>query len=52
MQTPTNSGGDIRSVMRALFLADFFTVDDVRLAKVKSPAELVGGTANEPGSFQ
>lgn len=44
--------GDIRSVMRTLFLADFFAADDVRLGKVKSPTELVGGTARLAGSHQ
>lgn len=44
--------GDIRSVMRTLFLADFFAAADVRLAKVKSPAELVGGTARLAGSHR
>jgi uncharacterized protein (DUF1800 family) len=44
--------GDIRSVMRTLLLSDFFTADAVRLARVKCPAELVGGTALLAGSHQ
>ena len=48
----TATGGDIRAVMRRLFLADFFTHPSVRLARVKSPAELVGGAARLAGSHQ
>ena len=48
----TATGGDIRAVMRRLFLADFFTRPSVRLARVKSPAELVGGAARLAGSHQ
>jgi uncharacterized protein (DUF1800 family) len=44
--------GHIRSVMRALFLSDFFKSKKVRLARVKSPAELVGGTARLAGSHR
>ena len=46
------TNGDIRAVMRTLFMADCFAADHVRLAKVKSPAELVGGTARLAGSHQ
>ena len=46
------SDGDIRAVMRALLLSDFFQADNVRLAKVKSPAELVAGTARLSGGYQ
>ena len=46
------SKGDIRSVMRTLFLSDFFRSEDVRYARVKSPAELVAGTARLAGSRQ
>ena len=44
--------GDIRQVMRALFLSDFFRGDEARLAKVKSPTEIVAGTARLAGSHQ
>ena len=44
--------GDIRSVMRRLFMSDFFVDESARLARVKSPAELVGGTARLAGSHQ
>ena len=44
--------GDIRSVMRALFLSDFFRSPEARFAKVKSPAELVAGTARLAGSHK
>jgi uncharacterized protein (DUF1800 family) len=46
------TGGDIRSVLRLLFRSDFFTSDRARLARVKSPAELVAGTARLSGSHQ
>ena len=44
--------GDIRQVVRALFLSDFFRSENARLAKVKSPTELVAGTARLAGSYQ
>ena len=44
--------GDIRSVMRTLFLSDFFRSKNARYARVKSPAELVAGTARLAGSRQ
>ena len=46
-----DSGGDIRSVMRRLFLSDFFKAEKARFARVKSPAELVAGTARLAGSY-
>ena len=46
------SKGDIREVMRSLFKSDFFLGDEARLAKVKSPTELVAGTARLAGSYQ
>jgi len=46
------TGGDIRSVLRALFLSDYFKSEDVWYARVKSPAELVVGTARLAGSYQ
>ena len=46
------SGGDIRSVLRTLFLSDFFRSEAVRFARVKSPVELVVGTARLAGSRQ
>ena len=42
--------GDLRAVMRALFMSDFFRSDAVRLGRVKSPTELVAGTARLAGS--
>ena len=44
--------GDLRAVMRALFLSDFFRSDAVRLGRVKSPTELVAGTARLAGSHR
>ena len=46
------TGGDIRAVMRCLLLSDFFAAAPVRLGRVKSPAELVGGTARLAGSHR
>ncbi len=46
------SSGDIRSMMRGLFLSDYFKSEDVWYSKVKSPAELVVGTARLAGSYQ
>ena len=48
----TRTGGDIRAVMRCLFLSDFFSDESARLGRVKSPAELVGGTARLAGSHR
>ncbi len=39
------SGYDMRSVMRTLFLSDFFRSEQAYFAKVKNPTELVIGTA-------
>ncbi|MDA1127217.1 MAG: DUF1800 domain-containing protein [Chloroflexi bacterium] len=47
-----NSSGDIRSILRALFLSDYFKSEDNWYARVKSPAELVVGTARLAGSYQ
>ena len=44
------SKGDIRSVLRTLFLSDFFRSEQIRFAKVKGPVELVVGTARLAGS--
>ena len=46
------SGGDIRSMLRELFLSDYFKSESVWYSKVKSPAELVVGTARLAGSYQ
>ena len=39
------SDGEIRAVLRSIFLSDHFKSETVRYRKVKSPAELVYGTA-------
>ena len=44
--------GDLRAVMRALFVSDFFRSEAVRLGRVKSPTELVAGTARLAGSHR
>ena len=44
-----DSNYDIRSVLRVLFLSDFFK--KARFAKVKSPAELVVGTVRLAGNY-
>ena len=46
------TNGDIRSMLRALFLSDYFKSEDVWYARVKSPAELVVGTARLAGGYQ
>ena len=46
----TQSNFDVRTVLKTLFLSDFFK--NARFARVKSPAELVVGTARLAGSFQ
>ena len=43
------SNGDIRSVMRVLFNSDFFK--NARFQHIKSPAELVIGTARMTGNY-
>jgi uncharacterized protein (DUF1800 family) len=48
-QAYTESNYDIRSVLRVLFLSDFFK--QARFARVKSPAELVIGTVRLAGHF-
>ena len=49
VDTFTSSKDDIRSVLRTLFLSDFFK--DSRFTKVKSPAELVIGTVRTAADF-
>jgi hypothetical protein len=44
------SNHDIRSVLRVLFLSDFFK--DARFAKIKSPAELVVSTLRMVGGYE
>jgi len=44
-----NSNYDIRSMLRTLFKSDFFK--NTRLTRVKSPAEMVAGTARLTGGF-
>ncbi|MEE8291794.1 MAG: DUF1800 domain-containing protein [Candidatus Tectomicrobia bacterium] len=48
-QAYTESNYDIRSVLRVLFLSDFFK--QARFARVKSPAELIIGTVRLAGHF-
>ena len=49
VQAYNESNYDIRSMLRVLFLSDFFK--NARFARVKSPAELVIGTARMAGNF-
>ena len=46
------SGGNIRSMLLALFLSDYFKSEAVWYDKIKSPAELVVGTARLAGSYK
>ena len=48
----TRTNGHIGSVMRVLFTSDFFRSESVRFSRVKSPAELVAGTARLAGSHR
>jgi hypothetical protein len=49
VQAYHDSHYDIRSILRVLFLSDFFK--QARFARVKSPAELVIGTVRLAGNF-
>ena len=49
VQAYVDSNHDIRSVLRVLFLSDFFK--RARFARVKSPAELVIGTVRATGHY-
>ena len=46
------TGGDIRAVMRALLLSDFFRSEAVLYDKVKSPAEHVAGLMRLVGDYR
>ena len=50
IQAYDESGGDIRAMLRALFNSNFFK--QARYSRVKSPAELVIGTARLAGNYQ
>ena len=47
-----NSGYDVRSMLRLIFTSDFFKSENVRFARVKSPAEVVVGTLHLVGDFK
>ena len=47
-----SSGYDVRSMLRLLFNSEFFKSDEVRFARVKSPAEVVVGTLHLVGNFK
>ncbi len=49
MGSYVDSGGDIRSMLRVLFNADWFKL--ARYKKVKSPAELIAGVIKLVGTF-
>ena len=51
VQAYFDSDYDIRSMLRALFHADFFKADDIRYEKVKSPAEFMAGVLRLTGEF-
>jgi uncharacterized protein (DUF1800 family) len=46
------TGGDMRRVLRALFLSDFFRSERHLNARVKMPTELVVGTARLSGAYR
>ena len=47
-----SSGYDIRSTLRFIFNSEFFKDESAWFARVKSPAEIVAGTARLTGSYQ
>ncbi|MFN8522826.1 MAG: DUF1800 domain-containing protein [Chloroflexota bacterium] len=47
-----SSNYDIRAVMRALFMSDWFRSADVYYSKIKSPAEHVAGVTRLVGDYQ
>ena len=49
-RTYTESGYDMRSVLRTLFLSDFFK--EAQFAKIKSPAEVLVGTLRLVGGYK
>ncbi len=49
VQAYLDSGADIKAILRALFNSDFFQA--ARFAHIKSPAELVVGTARLAGNY-
>ena len=49
-KTFTESGGDIRSILRVLFNSDFFK--NARFEKIKSPVDLVVGTVKITGTHK
>ena len=46
------SGGDMRHVLRALFLSSFFRSEKALFAKIKTPAEFVIGTVRLTGEYR
>ena len=46
------TGGDVRSAVRTIFMSDFFKSEEVRHAKVKSPAEVVAGVSRLAAAFR
>ncbi|MCH7712494.1 MAG: DUF1800 domain-containing protein [Chloroflexi bacterium] len=51
-KTYFDSGYNIGAMLEALFTSDFFKSEDVRYAKVKSPAEVVAGTLRLAGDHR
>ncbi len=47
----TENDGEIRAVLRAIFNSEHFKSEEIRFRKVKSPAELVYGTARLTDRF-
>jgi len=50
ISTYNDTDGDVRAMLRTLFNSDFFK--EARYSRVKSPAELVIGTAKMAGNYQ
>ena len=52
MKSYFDSGYEIRAVLRALFLSDYFTSENARYARVKGPVELLVGAIRQAGSYR
>lgn len=48
----SRTGGNVREVLRALFLSDFFRSERRLFARIKMPAELVAGTVRLSGDYR
>ena len=52
MRSYFDSGYEIRSVLRTLFMSDYFKSDSARFARMKAPVEVVAGAVRQAGSYR